>query len=267
MEKRFSLLSKQIGISTSIKNTDELAKVLCYFADTFAFENIDVLQKNIKSITPQFLSDKLLEQQRGGLCYEINALLYLFLQELGYDVTLVQGTVFTENGWATDGTHVLIVVNLNGKRYVVDNGFGSNIARKPLEIDGKPVEAPAGIFRVVQRVSEKGTLTYEKKEADEWNLKYAFHPERIAWKELDRIKRVITESDSSTFNRQMIISQCLNNETYSINESRLRIKRAGNEETDTSFQTDEDLLCIINARTNPSIYTQAKKYLAQVDKK
>lgn len=260
------MLSKQIGATPSNQNTDELTKILSYFADTFPFENLDVLLKNTESISPQFLSDKLLDQQRGGLCYEINALLYLFLQELGYDVTLVQGTVLTENGWATEGTHLVIVVHLNGKRYVVDNGFGSNLARKPLEIDGECIKAPAGMFRVVQRASEKGTHAYEKQEAGKWVLNYAFHLEPMNWEELDRMKRVITESESSAFNQQLIISQCLNDETYSINESRLRVKRAGNEKV-TSFHSKEDLVNTIKERTNSSITKQARKYLSEVDNK
>lgn len=187
-------------------------------------------------------------------------MLYLFLQELGYDVTLVKGTVYTDNGWATEGTHVLIVVHLNGNRYILDNGFGSNITRQPLEINGKSVESAAGMFRVVRRVSEKGSLAYEKKEANEWVLKYAFHLDALPWEELDQIKSVITESESSAFNRQLIISQCFNEQTYSINESRLRIKNEDGE-FDTAFQDIQDLSNTIQERTNVSIYKQAQKYL------
>lgn len=259
MEKYFSSLRQQTGVDSFEKNLESITKILSFFADHFPFENLDVLQKNSESITPQFLFKKIFDEKRGGLCYEINPLIYLFLKELGYDARLVQGTVLTDNGWATEGTHVLVIVNLNGKQYVVDNGFGSNIARQPVEINGQPVKAPAGYFRVVERISEKGTIAYEKLENDEWVLKYAFRMNPIAWDELDRIKRTITESGSSAFNQQVLISQCLRDKTYSINESRMRIKSEDGE-SDTAFQDVQDLLNTIQERTNESIYKQAKTY-------
>ncbi len=262
MEKNLSMLWKQMNLTAAVKNTDELTKILTYFADTFPFENMDVLRGSPDLITPQFLVNKLLKQQRGGLCYELNALLYLILRERDYETILVRGTVYTENGWATEGTHVLNVVRLNEKSYVLDVGFGSNISRKPLEIDGDANETPAGTFRVVRRKSEKGTLAYEKLEQGSWTLKYAFHLKEIEWKELNQIKQVITESESSAFNEQIIVSQCLEDETYSINENRLRVRRAEHEK-DNEFRSDEELLKTLQTRTNYSIYEQAKNYLLQ----
>lgn len=252
-------------LSPSVKSLDELAKIARYFSDAFPFENLDVLQKNAEKITPQFLCEKMLIRRRGGLCYEINAFLHLFLQALGYNAVLVKGTVFTETGWATDGTHVLNVVKLHEKCFVLDNSFGSSITRKPLEIGGAPVDAPAGAFRAVQRKSEKGTHGYEKLEQSEWKLKYAFDLHQVAWEELDRIKKVITESDASACNRQLIVSQCLQNETYSINGSRLRVKRPENEAMDTPFHTKKDLLRAIHERANASIYAEAKNILSLMD--
>lgn len=259
MPANFSILRQQIGISSSEHSLEELMKILSYFADHVPFENLDVLNKNSETITPEFLLKKLVDEKRGGLCYEINPLIFLLLRDLGYDAVLVKGTVLTENGWATDGTHVIVIVNLHGKQYVLDNGFGSNITRQPVEINGKPVSAPAGCFRVVERVSEKGAIAYEKWENNEWTLKYAFHMKPIAWEELDRIKRVITESEQSAFNKQLLISQCLSDKTYSINESRMRV-RSKDGEADTAFEGIQDLLRTIQMRTNESIYKQAQSY-------
>ena len=40
------------------------------------------------------LQDKILSTSRGGLCYELNTLLYYFLKDCGYDVQLALGTVY-----------------------------------------------------------------------------------------------------------------------------------------------------------------------------
>lgn len=63
----------------------------------------------------------------------------------------------------------------------------------------------------------------------------------------------------------MIVSQCLQNETYSINESRLRVKRPENEAMDTPFHTKKDLLRAIHERANASIYAEAKNILSLMD--
>ena len=89
---------------------EQISQVQQYFADRFEFENLDVLLKNEESITPSYLSDKMIDQGRGGLCYELNGLLHMVLRDLGIPVQLAAATIWApppRDGYVLDRTHVV----------------------------------------------------------------------------------------------------------------------------------------------------------------
>ena len=78
------------------------------------FENFDIcLGRSIK-LDAQSLQDKLVQQQRGGYCFEVNGLLLLALQALGYEARALLCRVHT-NGQSTGRTHQIILVSLAGQ--------------------------------------------------------------------------------------------------------------------------------------------------------
>lgn len=83
----------------------------------------------IKNISKDNLIEKLLIQKRGGLCYELNSLLYYFLIDCGFQVYKVAGTVYDlyDNKWKPDDGHVIIILSHEDKDYVVDAGFASHL--------------------------------------------------------------------------------------------------------------------------------------------
>ena len=72
-------------------------------AQTVPFENLNILEKNFKKYQKKF-EEKILVNNRGGLCYELNPTMYYFLKDSGFDVHLVSGTVYnaTNSIWAVD---------------------------------------------------------------------------------------------------------------------------------------------------------------------
>jgi N-hydroxyarylamine O-acetyltransferase len=79
----------------------------------------------------------LLVEKQGGLCYENCELAYYALEALGFDVHRmpVYCTYFEPYyvGSAKKSTHNILVVNIDGKQYLVDIGFGYNSLRYPIE--------------------------------------------------------------------------------------------------------------------------------------
>src|SRR5690554_3817552 len=94
------------------------------------FENLRVINNRAEKITKKNLVEKILFQEEGGLCYELNPILYFFLQENAFQVSLVRGVVYSERNkdWSATGkTHVAILLNHEGKVYLVDGGFGGAV--------------------------------------------------------------------------------------------------------------------------------------------
>ncbi|MEB8646386.1 arylamine N-acetyltransferase, partial [Bacillus cereus] len=57
-------------------NFKDLHEILLRMAYVIPYENLDVMEKNIRKITRKNVQEKLLLMHRGGLCYELNTLLY-----------------------------------------------------------------------------------------------------------------------------------------------------------------------------------------------
>jgi N-hydroxyarylamine O-acetyltransferase len=163
---------------------DTLAAVLYAHALAIPFENLDPWRGQQVALDLGSLQRKLVEQSgRGGFCYEQNLLLGAALRALGYAVTDLAARV----SWGVapevvrPRTHMLMLVELDAQRFIVDAGFGGRTLSAPLSLDERaPQAAPHGRVRVVQ--DEGGLFRVDADVAGEWRSLYSFdlQPQRLA---------------------------------------------------------------------------------------
>ena len=60
---------------------EDLSNIMYAMAQTVPFENLNILEKNFKEISKENLKEKILVNNRGGLCYELNPTMYYFLKD------------------------------------------------------------------------------------------------------------------------------------------------------------------------------------------
>lgn len=106
------------------------------------YENVDVQLRSPVDLDLDRIYDKIVTRRRGGWCYEMNGLLGWALVQIGFDVTRVNGGVMrVVRGDDAFGNHLVLLVNMEGKTWVADTGFGDGV------IDPIPLEQGA----IVQR--------------------------------------------------------------------------------------------------------------------
>ncbi|MDG5471699.1 arylamine N-acetyltransferase [Jeotgalibacillus sp. ET6] len=71
-----------------------LQSLLKKTAYSIPFENKAIMNKDRDDLTDEFMIHKLLTLKQGGLCYELNTVLFLFLAENGFQVSMMKGLVF-----------------------------------------------------------------------------------------------------------------------------------------------------------------------------
>ncbi|MCP8971054.1 arylamine N-acetyltransferase family protein [Ectobacillus ponti] len=192
----------------------DLPEVLERTSRTIPFENLCVLTEEAKEITSGHLAGKILERGEGGLCYELNGLLYFVLQENGFSNVLVRGVVYNpvRQEWSGTGrTHVVNLLPYESELYLIDSGFGSNIPLAPVPLTGETVTSPNGEFRARPLHTEHGDFVFEMKikhkDAD-WQLGYAFDSIRPAEpSELSEIQAVIRAHPASSFNKTPLLTR------------------------------------------------------------
>ncbi|MEY2430726.1 MAG: N-hydroxyarylamine O-acetyltransferase [Acidimicrobiaceae bacterium] len=96
------------------------------------FENIDVLLGRSIHLDVDSLVRKLIDQKRGGYCFEQNSLLAVVLERLGFTVTRCLGRVRTGEGPRPE-THMSLLVD----GQLVDVGFGASTPIGPIPLDGE----------------------------------------------------------------------------------------------------------------------------------
>lgn len=214
------LLRKRIGISKRETITfDMLDQVLEKTAFAIPFENTNIVFGNSYKISKESLINKILVKNEGGLCYELNPILYFFLLENGFSVTLVRGVVYNQQPerWSPTGrTHTAILLTHNDQNYLIDTGFGVNLPLRPVPLNGQIIKSANGEFRIVPVVNEFGDYILEIKLHDkesDWKIGYCFdtkNPVRDI-SELDEIQQIISTHQDSSFNKHPLITMLKNN--------------------------------------------------------
>ncbi len=127
---------RRIGLRTAETSSDlkTLSNLQVAHLLTVPFENLDIHWGRPITLDTAKFYIKLVDEKRGGFCYELNGAFNDLLRELGFQTRLVSARVFTSEGrYSPDFAHAAIIVMIGDFQYLVDVGFG-DFTSGPLEI-------------------------------------------------------------------------------------------------------------------------------------
>jgi N-hydroxyarylamine O-acetyltransferase len=117
------------------RSRDDLPGLLQCHMRSIPFENLDVLLGKPPRIDLPSLEEKLVEQKRGGYCYEHATLFAAVLTELGFAVkTHSARVVMVTPRERAPRTHMFLTVG----DFMLDPGFGGLAPLVPVPLDGTP---------------------------------------------------------------------------------------------------------------------------------
>lgn len=98
------------------------------------YENLDIHLGVPLTLDPEAMFTKLVDERRGGWCYEMNGLFGRVLETLGFDLRYLSGAVGrATHGWRAQGNHLVLLVRLD-RPWIADVGFGDGfLTPLPLE--------------------------------------------------------------------------------------------------------------------------------------
>jgi N-hydroxyarylamine O-acetyltransferase len=115
------------------------------------YENLDIHLGLPLSLDPEAMFTKLVDERRGGWCFEMNGVFGRVLETLGFDVRYLSGAVGrAARGWRAQGNHLVLLVRID-RPWIVDVGFGDGFLT-PLPLE--PGNYSQGLFDY--RVSRDG---------------------------------------------------------------------------------------------------------------
>lgn len=113
---------------------ETLAALQRAFLLAVPFENLDVHWGRPIRLGVEPAYRKVVDERRGGYCYELNDLFAALLEALGFRVTLLAARMFKDGELGIEFAHLVLRVDLE-KSWLVDVGNGHS-AREPLALDG-----------------------------------------------------------------------------------------------------------------------------------
>ena len=206
---------------------DTLRQLQLRHTGVFPFENLATLAGEPVLIDLPSIERKLLQEQRGGYCYELNHIFFVLLQELGFDVQGITGRVVMgqpEGAW-TARTHRLSLVHLDGVRYITDVGFGGMVPTAPLLLDSRAEQpTPHETYRIDQH--EDG-YTLRAKVGDEWRPMYIFDLQRQEDVDYAVGNWYVSTHPDSSFSRQLMVARTGDGWRRTLNNGSFAIHRTG----------------------------------------
>ncbi|MEC1434020.1 arylamine N-acetyltransferase family protein [Bacillus spizizenii] len=222
---------QKIGWEKDHVSFGDLPLFLKAMAYRFPFENRAVLAKENYKVTKEELWRRLVKEHHGGLCYDLNGFLYFVLREAGFQVKLIRGTIYAgkQQEWALDRTHAAVLLSAEKGEYIVDIGFGINLALQPIPLSGETVQSSVGSFRIKEEETEKGSHVLLMDKGEGWQIGYAFTLEESNAGDLDDMKDMIHSHEKSPFNKSLLASKLTPNGRMVMSDRHFTIHENGGE--------------------------------------
>lgn len=147
------------------------------------FENVYPFLGRVPFLDEDRIWQKLVVDRCGGYCFELNALLGLALQALGYSSQQVLARVRMGEPEGGAKTHLAHVVTLEGTEWLVDAGFGGQAPAEPVNMSTKEEQQIRNqIYRIRFDASENEQVL-ERKSGGGWVGLFGF--DRSPFKPVD----------------------------------------------------------------------------------
>ncbi|MGN8277786.1 arylamine N-acetyltransferase family protein [Pseudomonas sp. SMN5] len=207
----------------------------------FPFETLSTLLGQPVPIDLASVERKVLEQGRGGYCYELNQLFLALLLELGFDARGISGRVVMnapEGAWPAR-THRLSLVTFDGVRYITDVGFGGMVPTAPLLLDSRDSQlTPHEAYRID---SQTDGYLLRANVAGEWRQMYLFDLQRQ--EDIDYIvgNWYVSSHPESPFKGRLMVARTGDGLRKTLNGNSFAVHRMG-QESERKTITEADAL-------------------------
>lgn len=214
-----------------------LARVQAAHRQSIPFENLGVRLGGTIACDSARVFEKLVEQKRGGFCFEHNQLFADMLEALGFDVRLLLARVLLgKPAELPPRTHCLVLVRIAGEDWIADAGFGGSYAPPMRLIHGEQAESGDGALHRLSMIGQEGALPgswlLERKgpqgatdgrvrSDDAWEPQYAFDLAQVAPADMALGCHWSATHPASRFTNFTVVSRCLPNGFVSLVEREL----------------------------------------------
>lgn len=205
------------------------------------FENLNPFLGLPVQLDIASLQAKLVDSRRGGYCFEHNLLFMRALDALGFSVTGLAARVLwgQPEDAITPRGHMLLRVELEGKTYLADAGFGALTQTGPLLlVPGLEQETPHEPFRIMETGDH---FRMQASAGGEWRTLYRFDLQRQYEVDYTAANYFLSTSPDSHFRSSVAAARAVPGKRYALRNNRLSIHHTGSRSEQREIETAAEL--------------------------
>ncbi|MEO1116114.1 MAG: arylamine N-acetyltransferase [Pseudomonadota bacterium] len=189
----------RIGLESCPADLGGLKRLQTAQISAIPFENVLPFSGQVPDLDPESLWQKLVLAKCGGYCFEVNTLLGLALDALGFTNRRVLARVRMGEARGGARTHLAFVAPLDGTEWLVDAGFGGQAPAEPVKIT-PDLEQPIRdqVYRI-RFEDPSGEHVLERKTAAGWFPLYGFDRVEVRTDDIEAANFVCALSPMQSF--------------------------------------------------------------------
>ncbi|WP_428241624.1 arylamine N-acetyltransferase family protein [Gynuella sp.] len=255
---------ERIGVSSLSEHPGQLLSQLhLTHLRQLPFENLDITFNRKISLNPADIFDKLINQRRGGFCYELNYGFYLLLSSLGFEVTLLAGRVFDGQQYGQEFDHLLLSVELADGPVIADVGFGDSF-NMPLPMDGSALVEQHAAHKISKENNHFSIL--KSTDSTTWKPQYIFTTIPRTLDDFCQMANYHQTSPHSVFTQKTICSRLTQDGRITLSGRKL-IELQGQQKTERLLESAEQFCLTLKQQfdiTLPAGFQVKKWFTGQV---
>lgn len=203
------------------------------------FENLDIHLGNQIYLDISKLFTKIVENGRGGFCYELNSLFNQLLIQLGFKTYIIAAQVYKSDGeLSAPFDHMAIVVQIEEKEYLVDVGFGDSFL-SPKLIQSDLVQMDYNRYFKLEHTIDEEFILHLSDDSFTYKPQYLFTLKPHQMIEFLGMCTFHQEDPTSHFKKKIVITQAKRDGRVTLTNSKIVFQKSGREQEDKVYnQTD-----------------------------
>lgn len=215
----------------------------------YAFQTLSTVTAEAIPLDEDALFRKVVQENRGGYCYELNLLFAALLQSLGFCVRPLTAAVVHDNRPDVPHarTHMMLEVQTEGAAWLVDVGFGGLNPSGPLRLDVRtPQMTPHGAYRIE---AYGDGLILSAQTGQEWRMLYRFDLQPQWMPDLEVGNWYVSTHPQSPFRSRLMAARAAENgERHTLLNRRYTLRRADGSSERIELAGADEVLSVLRER-------------------
>ncbi|MER8864918.1 arylamine N-acetyltransferase [Mesorhizobium sp. M0751] len=209
------------------------------------FENLDPFLGHPVRLDLASLQEKIVARHRGGYCFEHNLIFMHVLKALGFAVTGLAARVLwgQPDDAITARSHMLLRVELDGRTYIADVGFGGLTLTAPLLLrPGLEQKTPHETFRMIETGDH---FRLQANVGGDWRTMYRFDMQQNYEVDYSVSNYFLSTHPTSHFLSSVIAARALPDRRYALRNNRLSTHHLGGGTEQVEIATAAELADVL----------------------